>query len=91
MIPQIQNLNKLLPEERQTLAALYTSWVEARRTREYASADKLRHHLYLWDSTLSTSGIWYPIFEHSLHRQKRAHLRMIRYKVDVYPWNQTEV
>ena len=82
----VRDLNKLLPEEREELAALFLSWQEARRQKDWKTADRLRARLYLWDELLGRDGVWYPAFEHPLNRQRRAFKRMQRYGIDVYPW-----
>ena len=84
----IQNLNSLLPEEVKELQSLHMQWGTARRQKDWIEADYFREKLKLWDTSLEllNDGLWQPSFEHNLNRQKRAFIRMNKYKVRVYPW-----
>lgn len=84
------DLDKLLPEEVDELSNLRDAWRSARAAEDWDLADRLRAQLYLWDSWLGVDGIWYPVFEHPLNRQRRAFKRMRKYQVDVYPWSLEE-
>lgn len=83
----ITNLDKFLPEERAEIAALFLGWQRARANKEWALADEYRKQFAWWDETLGTDGIWYPVFEYALNRQRRAFKRMQKYNIDVYPWD----
>jgi hypothetical protein len=82
----INDLEKLLPEEREELRTLFLGWKEARDRKDWGTADKLRARFWWWDQQLGSDGLWHPAFEYSLNRQRRAFKRMQRYGVDVYPW-----
>lgn len=86
----ITNLNKLLPEEVEELRSLYLAWQSARNEKRWGDADKLRSQFYWWDTEQGCDGIWSPHFEYDLNRQRRAFLRMRKYKIDVYPWTLDE-
>lgn len=86
MLEQIKDIGQLLPEERDEIRQIYTQWQTARANKDWAKADRMRSYFYLWDTSLGDDGVWYPIFEHPLNRQRRAFIRMQRYGVDVYPW-----
>ena len=82
----IQNLDKLLPEEKQELQELYLEWEEARNAKNWGKADKLREVLSQWDTHIINDKLWHPQFEQPLNRERRAQNRMQNYKVSIYPW-----
>ena len=82
----VNNLDRLLPEEIEELRYVYTNWRNALKSKNYVVADRYRWQFYWWDTTLGIDGVWYPQFEHPLNRQRRAYRRMNNYHIDVYPF-----
>lgn len=85
-LEEVKNLDKLLPEESEELKCLFLDWQTAREHKNWNEADRLRAKMWWWDSGLGTDGLWFPVFESGLNRQRRAFRRMQKYKVDIYPW-----
>jgi len=87
----INDLNKLLPEEKEILEILYDQWEHFKNLKNWQEADKIRSKLIMWDRNIVNDNIWHPHFENNLNRQKRAFLRMIKYNVPIYPWELSDV
>ena len=90
-IKDIKNLDVLLPAEMDTLREIYLSWQKARDELRWEDADKMRAQFYWWDTEYHKDGLWHSFFEYSLNRQKRAFMRMRKYKVDIIPWTLTDL
>ncbi len=84
----VENLDRLLPEEKEELQELYRSWFDAKDKKDWIMADRLRHHLSMWDPNIvnDKAPTWHPHFEQNLNRQRRAVKRIKNYGVPVYPW-----
>ena len=82
----MNDLDKLLEEEREELRNTFLKWQQARANKDWEEADKYREVFSGWDSTLGTDGIWFPVFETSTHREQRARARMEKYGVSIYPY-----
>lgn len=89
-IEKIRNLFILLPEEIRELYLLYDLWNSYKSKKDWFYADKVRAKLILWDKTLNTFEDWCPLFESNLNWKRRLWVRMITYKVSIYPYEYDE-
>lgn len=88
-IEKIRNLDIFLQEEKEELVTLLLLWKDFKESKSWFYADIIRSYLKMWNSTLEFDH-WFPIFEHNLNRQRRAYLRMMKYKISIYPWEYNE-
>lgn len=86
---QVTNMDLFLPEEFAELAKLRFEWKKAREEKNWIVADMLRQRVKQWDRHfyMEESGIWIPRNEMVDHWLARVYHRIIKYKVNIYPFD----
>lgn len=85
----IQNMDRLLNEERSELARLIVGYTNAKENKNYILSDTYRHYIKQWDSSLEIlkDDEWWPPLESNRNRLFRMMARVERYKVVIYPFD----
>jgi hypothetical protein len=84
----IRNLRVLLPYEQAEYDRVFSLWQDARRRKDWREADRWRSVYAVWDTGVSPTGQFYYPLESWGNKRRRVFIRMKRYSLDIYPWDQ---